>query len=168
MTPILLYDGECGFCRRIAHWVQKAATPASGPPCLVVRAIGEDPAALYLLSPQLTIWEAYAAPHVLMPDGSIKRAGEAIAEVFRRLPSTQWFAGIFAVTIGGVQPFQILLNGATTMLADIRPLFGCESCGEPSPWVKPLLWISHRLKSPASPAPAPHFTTVRPAPAPPA
>jgi len=117
-----------------------------------------------LLNPDLDIWEAYAAPHVLMPDGSMKRAGYAVAEVFRCLPNTKWFAGIFAIHMFGTQPFQIMLNAAYDVLADIRPLLGCESCGRPRPWVSPLVWLANQAKSltgcTRKAAAIPHFTSL--------
>jgi predicted DCC family thiol-disulfide oxidoreductase YuxK len=164
VTPILLFDAECHVCRVLAHWVEHSAERQSGPPRIVVQGIGQDPAALRLLNPDLDIWEAYAAPHVLMPDGSMSRAGYAVAEVLRRLPNTRWFAGIFAVRVFGAQPFQCMLNAGYLVLADIRPLLGCESCGRPSPWVKALIWIVDRARSLAGRAQhathAAHFTPV--------
>ena len=165
MTPILLFDGECEVCRRIAQWVEHSAQRQPGPPAITVRPIGQDPAALRALNPNLDIWEAYAAPHVLMPDGTMPRAGDAVAEVFRCLPNTRWFAGIFAIHVFGARPFQIMLNAAYRVLADIRPLLGCESCGGPSPWVRPLLWIVNQAKYLAGrthkAASGPHTSSVR-------
>ncbi len=134
--PILLFDDECGVCRRIAHWVQNSAGSISGETSIIVRPVGEDPDALRTLNPGLEIWDAYATIHVLMPDGSMRLGGEAIAEVLRNLPNTKWFASGFTVRIFGFRPFQILLNLAYTVLADVRPLFGCESCGTTSAWVR--------------------------------
>ena len=79
------------------------------------------------LNPDLDIWEAYATIHVLMPDGSMKRGGEAVAEVFRALPATKWFTPLFSLSVFGARPFQIVLDGGYTLLADVRPLLGCES-----------------------------------------
>jgi hypothetical protein len=127
--PILLFNDECGVCRRIARWVAKSARSASGEVSIIERPIGDDPEALLRLSPDLDIWEAYATIHLLMPDGSMKRGGEAVAEVLRRLSKTRWLARSFSVSVFGVRPFQSLLNLAYIILATVRPLFGCESCG---------------------------------------
>jgi predicted DCC family thiol-disulfide oxidoreductase YuxK len=156
--PILLFDDECGVCRRIASWVQRSARLESGECRIVVRPIGGDPDALRSLNRDLGIWEAYATIHLLMPDGSMKLGGEAIAEVLRRLPTTQWFAWSFAIGIFGFRPLQMLLNLAYVILADVRPLFGCESCGTPSPWVKPIGWLLKWGKG--GPSPTPHFTSL--------
>jgi hypothetical protein len=58
------------------------------------------------------IWDAYATIRLLMPDGSMKLGGEAVAEVLRRLPPTKWLAHSFSLSILGVRPFQALLNKA--------------------------------------------------------
>jgi predicted DCC family thiol-disulfide oxidoreductase YuxK len=138
--PVLLYNDECGVCRRIARWVEKSAHGESGETTVVVRPIGDDPFALRSLAPELDIWDAYATIHMLMPDGSMKLGGEAVAEVLRRLPNTRWFAWTLAIRVVGVRPFQMLLNVAYAVLADVRPLFGCESCGTPRLWMRPLVW----------------------------
>jgi predicted DCC family thiol-disulfide oxidoreductase YuxK len=173
--PILLYNDECGVCRHIAHWVLKSAPDKSGEAGIVVQPIGDDPEALRSLNPDLDIWDAYETVHVLMPDGSMKLGGEAVAEVLRNLPHTKWFAWCFAISIVGFRPFQTLLNLAYAILADVRPLFGCESCGTPSPWVKPIRstikWIQTLFGGNRHPGPAPHFTSRsaagrRPLPAP--
>jgi len=140
-TPILLFDDECGVCRQIARRVKRSASNAPEGVQLDVRPIGSDPNDLKSLNPSLDIWDAYESIHVLMPDGSMKVGGEAVAEVFRRLPQTKWFAGIFATHVFGFRPFQSLLNLGYTILADIRPILGCESCGTPSLWLRPIKWL---------------------------
>jgi predicted DCC family thiol-disulfide oxidoreductase YuxK len=161
--PILLYNDECTVCRRIAHWVQKAAQDKTGNARIVERPIGDDPEALRSLSPNPDIWDAYATIHLLMPDGSMKRGGEAVAEVLRSLNNTKWFAWSLSVSIFGFRPFQSMLNVAYAILSDVRPLFGCESCGTPSPWTKPLHWIVRSAKAivgrGAHRAQSPHFTS---------
>ena len=129
--PVLLFNNECGVCRHITHWVTKSAITKSGQTTLIAQPIGEDPQALKLLSPELDIWDAYATIHLLLPDGTIKRGGEAVAEVFRNVPSARWFAWSFSVRFLGFRPFQAILNLGYAILADIRPIFGCESCGTP-------------------------------------
>jgi predicted DCC family thiol-disulfide oxidoreductase YuxK len=138
-NPILLFNDECAVCRSIGGWVKKSAVKANRESAsIVVRPIGDDPDELRSLNPELDIWDAYATIHVLMPDGSMKVGGEAVAEVLRDLRNTKWFAWIFAISIFGFRPFQLVLNVAYVILADVRPLFGCESCGKPSFWVRPI------------------------------
>jgi predicted DCC family thiol-disulfide oxidoreductase YuxK len=145
-TPILLFNDECAVCRKIAHWVRNSAERQAGNTSLVVRPIGDDPLVLRALNPALDIWDAYANIHLLMPDGSMMTNGEAVAETLRRLPNTRWLARSFDVGVFGWRPFQTLLNVAYTVLADLRPLLGCESCGIPPPWLRPFHWISQRIK----------------------
>ena len=163
-TPILLFNDECGVCRSIASWVKKQAQAGSGATSIVVRPIGQDPDELLSLNQGLNIWDAYATIHLLMPDGSMKLGGEAVAEVLRHLPATRWFTGTFAISVFGIRPFQAILNLAYAILADVRPVFGCESCGTPSPWVRPIRWM---VKWAASlfgkrhrPSPSPHFSSL--------
>jgi predicted DCC family thiol-disulfide oxidoreductase YuxK len=160
--PLLLFNDECGVCRRIARWVRKSARNESGETSLIERPIGDDPELLRSLNPDLDIWDAYATIHLLMPDGSMKLGGEAVAEVLRNLRSTRWFAGVFTVGLFGFRPFQVLLDAAYAVLADVRPLFGCESCGTPSPWLKPVAWVVKSAKTlfggGRHPLPTPHFT----------
>jgi predicted DCC family thiol-disulfide oxidoreductase YuxK len=161
-----LFNGECGVCRRIARWVERAAQSPSGETSLIERPIGDDPEALRALNPELDIWDAYATIHLLMPDGSMKLGGEAVAEVLRTLDKTKWFAGCFAVSVFGFRPFQLVLNLAYAILADVRPLFGCESCGTPSPWVRPIRWCIKKSKALFGKShhhdPVPHFTPLSP------
>ena len=125
-----------------------------------MRPIGEDPHALELISPCLSIWEAYATVHLVMPDGTVRLGGEAVAEVFRNLRRTRWFAPIFSIKIFGFRPFQKTLDLAYAILADIRPVFGCASCGTPAVWLRPISsaiqWV--RAIFGKSLRPSPYFT----------
>jgi len=132
--PILLFNDECAVCRRIARWVAKSSGSDAAEATIVERPIGDDPDALLSLNPNLNIWAAYAR-------------GEAVAEVLRHLPNTQWIAQYLSVTIFGIRPFQSLLDVAYAVLADVRPLLGCESCGTPSVWLRPLHWVTQRAKT---------------------
>lgn len=165
-VPILLYDGGCATCRRIADWVERTAAATPGEPSIVLRPVGNDPAELRQLNPGLDIWDAYAVSHVIMPDGSMKVGGEAVAEVLRRLPRTRRLASLLNLRLLGVRPFQITLNLAYAILDDIRPLFGCASCGRPKPWVRPIerlagwakTWTGNAgLQEPKPPRSGPHF-----------
>ena len=163
-TPVLLFNDECGVCRTIAIWVKKQAQAESDTTRIIVRPIGQDPDELRSLNQGLSIWDAYATIHLLMPDGSMKLGGEAVAEVLRHLPSTRWFTWTFAISVLGIRPFQALLNLAYAVLADVRPVFGCESCGTPNLWVRPIRWVVKWVASlfgkTHHPSPSPHFTPL--------
>ena len=160
--PVLLYNDECAVCRMIARWVERSGKRAARGPQVLERPIGDDPAALRLLNPALDIWDAYGTIHLIMPDGSMKLGGEAVAEVLRGLPPTRWATGALRWRVLGVRPFQQLLNLAYAALAGVRPLLGCESCGTPRPWMRPLRWLQVKWKrargGPARPARRPHFS----------
>jgi predicted DCC family thiol-disulfide oxidoreductase YuxK len=161
-TPILLFDDECAVCRRMARWVRGVARDSAGAPTVDVRAIGEDPEALRRLDPTLDIWKVYAKSHLLMPDGSILIAGEAVAEVLRRSPGLAWCAWLFSVRVFNGRPFQSLLDLGYVILSDVRPIFGCKSCGAPALWARPFAWIvkmANRLAGTKAQAPhRPNFT----------
>lgn len=160
--PILLFNDECAVCRHIGHWVQRSAQRKSGETSILVRPIGDDPERLRSLNPDLDIWDAYETIHVLMPDGSMRLGGEGVAETLRNLPNTKWFAWSFAISIFGFRPFQLILNVGYTILADVRPLFGCESCGKPRIWLRPVEWLTKWAKTlhGESPHPSPHFSSL--------
>jgi predicted DCC family thiol-disulfide oxidoreductase YuxK len=162
-NPVLLFNDECAVCRTIGRWVQTSAQGKSENAAIIVRPIGDDPEELRLLNPNLDIWDAYATIHVVMPDGSMKVGGEAVAEVLRDLRNTKWFAWIFAISIFGFRPFQLVLNVAYVILADVRPLFGCESCGKPSFWVRPIAptikWVKSIFGKSRVPSGAAHFSS---------
>jgi predicted DCC family thiol-disulfide oxidoreductase YuxK len=146
--PILLFNGECAVCRSISRWVKTSADATRGGARILEQPIGDDPQALQALHPGLDIWDAYETIHLLMPDGSMKLGGEAVAEVLRRLPNCAWFAWIFALGIFGFRPFQLMLDLGYTILADVRPLLGCESCGIPSPFITFLRSFGRSPKAP--------------------
>jgi predicted DCC family thiol-disulfide oxidoreductase YuxK len=162
--PILLFNDECAVCRHIGHWVQRSAQSKSGETSILVQPIGDDPEKLRSLNPDLDIWDAYATIHVLMPDGSMRLGGEAVAETLRNLPNTKWFAWSLAITILGFRPFQTVLDVAYAILSDVRPLFGCESCGKPKV-LRPIQWATKWAKGMfgGSLHPSPHFSPLSPA-----
>jgi len=165
--PILLFDDECAVCRHIAGWVKDQAHEKSNESTLIVRPIGNDPEELQALHPGLDIWAAYKTVHVLLPDGSMRLGGDAVAVVLRSLRTTRWFTWILDVSLFGFRPFQTILNLAYGVLADVRPLLGCESCGTPQPWVRPIRWLARLFGGDHKSHSAPHFNTRSASPRPP-
>jgi predicted DCC family thiol-disulfide oxidoreductase YuxK len=150
-APILLYNGECAVCRAIARWVQASAPHGAHDANLFEQPIGDDPDVLRALNPGLDIWDAYATIHLLMPDGSMKLGGEAVAEVLRRLPVTAWLTPALGLHAFGIRPFQALLDAGYFVLSETRPILGCASCGTPNRWVRPIergiAWLTTPLRS---------------------
>jgi hypothetical protein len=166
--PVLLFNSECSVCRTISGWVIASDEPKNGgDQALDERPIGHDPDALKKLHPNLDIWDAYAEITLVMPSGEIKKGGEAIAEVLRRLPSTKWMGPLFDLEIAGKKPFVALVHAGYVVLDRLRPALGCESCGTGVPWWgKPIEWAFKGWKAmfgskepPASPSP-PTVTTT--------
>jgi len=93
----------------------------------------------------------------------MKLGGEAVAEVLRDLPATRWFAWTFAIGVNGFRPFQTLLNIGYVMLADVRPLLGCESCGTSNPLITFLAprikWARSGFRSSPRHRSSPHSTS---------
>ncbi len=147
-VPLLLYNGECAVCRAIAGWVARSSQRDPRGLRIAEQPIGDDPAALLALNPDLDIWDAYATVHVLMPDGSMKLGGGAVAEVLRDLPPTRWFSGIFALGIGGFRPAQGALDAGYAILSGIRPVLGCASCGSTNAVVRAAAHVVTWLRDP--------------------
>jgi hypothetical protein len=93
--------------------------------------------------------ELTSAPRIykgMAVEKALATNGEAVAETLRSLPNTRWLARSFNVRLFGRRPCQAMLNGAYTVLADLRPLLGCESCGISPPWLRRFHWMVQRIK----------------------
>jgi hypothetical protein len=88
---------------------------------------------------------AYFFNKFLMPDGSMKLDGKAVAETLRSLSNTKWLARSFDLSLSGLHLFQSLLNLAYAILAGVRPLLGCESRGTAPPWLRPFHWTAQKV-----------------------
>lgn len=75
-----------------------------------------------------------------------------------------WCAWLFSVQIFKLRPFQSLLDLGYVILSDVRPIFGCKSCGAPALWARPFVWLvktTKRLTGPKSHAAhRPNFTPL--------
>ena len=71
-----------------------------------------------------------------------------MAEVLRIVPRTRWFAWTFKLGLFGFRPFQLILDFGYWLLAAIRPVFGCESCGTPPLWLRPFVWLRRGTRHP--------------------
>lgn len=145
--PILLYNDQCETCQVLSAWVKKR--DLTGGDLIDERPIGHDPAELAALDPRLDMWDVYEKIHMLMPDGEIKKGGAAIGEVLRRLPGTRWMGPLLDISIGGVRPFEKVVDVGYTTLDALRPALGCSSCGGGPVkwWAKPVKWIADGVKA---------------------
>lgn len=90
----LIYDGECGLCRRAVDRV-RAWDRSDGFTYIAFQdpAVGRFGIALPALA---------AAMHLVLPDGRVFAGADAVPEILRRLPGKRWLAWMFAVP--GVLP----------------------------------------------------------------
>jgi predicted DCC family thiol-disulfide oxidoreductase YuxK len=93
--PILVYDGECGFCR---HWVDRMRRWDRRHVLAVIPFQDQARvAALGLPLPALA-----AAMHLVLPDGRVFAGADAVAELLRLLEGKRWLAWPFRLP--GVLP----------------------------------------------------------------
>lgn len=92
---VLIYDGECGFCRQTVAIVSKWDRERR----LTLIPFQEQArvAAFEIPLPALA-----AAMHLVLPDGRVLAGADAAADVLRLLPGKRWLAHAFAVP--GVLP----------------------------------------------------------------
>jgi hypothetical protein len=50
------------------------------------------------------------------------------------------------VRVFNVRPFQSLLDLGYVILSDVRPIFGCKSCGAPALWARPFVWLAKAVR----------------------
>lgn len=74
---LLLWDGECGFCRRSVEWAERRDRGHT------FRAIPYQQAPVPPITPELQAASARAV-HVLTPEGRVLRAGRACLWVLER------------------------------------------------------------------------------------
>jgi predicted DCC family thiol-disulfide oxidoreductase YuxK len=93
--PTLIYDGECGLCRRsvevLRRWDREhriALVPF------------QDQAAVARFG--IPLPALAAAMHLVLPDGRVFAGADAVPELLRLLPGKGWWRWLFAVP--GVRP----------------------------------------------------------------
>jgi predicted DCC family thiol-disulfide oxidoreductase YuxK len=93
--PTLIYDGECGFCRRTVDWVRRRDREHR----LVLLPFQDEDrvARLGIPLPALA-----AAMHLVRPDGRVFVGADAAPEILRLLPGGRVPAWLFRVP--GVLP----------------------------------------------------------------
>ena len=93
--PTLIYDGECGICRRAAELVRRwdREHVLRLVPFQDAVAVARFPIALPALA---------AAMHLVLPDGRVYAGADAIPELLRLFPGKRWLAPLFRIP--GVLP----------------------------------------------------------------
>src|SRR5213595_2540059 len=93
--PTLMYDGECGFCRKCVDLVLRRDREHRLE--VVPFQDRERVARFGIPLPALA-----AAMHLVLPDGRVFAGADAAAALLRLLPGKRWLAWIFAIP--GVLP----------------------------------------------------------------
>ncbi len=108
--PVLLFDGECGFCRL---WVERwrALTGEA-----VEFAPYQTAGARF---PKLAVAELERAVHFIAPGGEVARGAEAVFRVAAAAPGWGWLARLYAA----VPPFAAASEAAYDFVARRRPRF---------------------------------------------
>lgn len=116
--PVLLYDGNCGFCRR---WVTR------------LRRIDRDERISFLPAterasvpdlPSLTDEALDRAMHLVLPDGTVLPGARAAPAIMKMLPGWRAFAWVFRLP--GVQA---VADRIYAWVATHRHRFGCGPQG---------------------------------------
>jgi predicted DCC family thiol-disulfide oxidoreductase YuxK len=91
MKPVLIYDGDCGFCRR---WIERCRS-------LTGEAIEyvpfQDAAPRF---PNITIEQFKQAVKLIEPDGRIFSGAEAVYRSLRGVRGCRWLTWAYAVVPG--------------------------------------------------------------------
>ncbi len=79
--PLLLWDGDCGFCGRSARWLERQSGNAVQY-CPYQEALADYP--------ELCESELEQAVHLIEPDGSVCHSAAAISRVLATQPRYAW------------------------------------------------------------------------------
>jgi predicted DCC family thiol-disulfide oxidoreductase YuxK len=108
--PLILWDGECGFCRRSAAWFVSHARHRT------LQAIPYQQAPSPPMTPELYAACEHAV-HIVLPDGRILRAGRALLFLMEQT-GWRWLARVLRVP-----PLVGLVEWFYGIVAQDRPFF---------------------------------------------
>jgi predicted DCC family thiol-disulfide oxidoreductase YuxK len=88
---VLIYDGQCGFCRGGVSWIARRAAPGAFEflPCQA-----PERRARY---PWMDERACLEAMQLVLPDGRVLAGDAAVPEILRRLRGWRWLAAAFRV-----------------------------------------------------------------------
>ena len=116
--PILLYDGNCGFCRRWVTRLRRMDRKGR------IRFLPAAERATVAGLPPITDAALDRAMHLVLPDGTVLPGARAAAAIMRMLPGWRAVAWVFHVP--GVQS---LADRSYAWVAARRHRFGCGPQG---------------------------------------
>jgi predicted DCC family thiol-disulfide oxidoreductase YuxK len=117
---IVLYDGDCGFCRRSVDWALRRDLERRLTATPIQSSMGE-----YLLA-DLTPEQRLREVHVINDDGRRSSGGAAVKDVLKALPTTRGLARVVSVS-----PRMTQLG--YRLIANNRGLFGKLVRARPAP-----------------------------------
>jgi predicted DCC family thiol-disulfide oxidoreductase YuxK len=108
--PVLVFDGECGFCRHwIARWRRLTGTR-------IEYAAYQQAAGRY---PHIPLERFEKAVQLIEPDGSVSAGAEAIVRTVREVRGLGWLLGAYRHVPGVAWASE----RAYRFVADHRPMF---------------------------------------------
>jgi predicted DCC family thiol-disulfide oxidoreductase YuxK len=113
--PVVLFDGDCGFCRRMVSLL--ARCDRGGTFATVPASRRHEVAGL----PALTDASLTGAMHLVLPDGHVFAGGDAVREILRRLPG-----GAPVAAILGLPPVRPIVDRGYRLVAANRHRLGCR------------------------------------------
>ena len=96
---VLIYDGDCAFCRASALWLLRRALAGGARDVEILPCRSTDRRARF---PQVDEAACLAAMQLVLPDGRVLSGADAVPELLRRIPRWGWLARVFAVP--GLRP----------------------------------------------------------------
>lgn len=122
--PVLVYDGDCGFCRRSIRWIQ---THDRAERLEYLPRQSADRIARY---PQLDATRYQNAIQLVCPDGTIRSGAAATATALTSLPDRRWQYLGRLLQLPGIRQCARL---GYQWIANNRHRFGCadETCKLP-------------------------------------
>lgn len=89
----LIYDGECGLCRKAAKWVNSHARPGEIEtlPCQ-----SEERKRRF---PNMDEARCLEAMQLVLTNGDVYSGEEALSPLFKRMRGWRWVAGVFSLPL---------------------------------------------------------------------
>lgn len=116
---VLIYDGECAFCRASALWLLRRAQRGGAETLDVLPCRSELRRQRY---PQVSEEACLTAMQLVLPDGRVLAGADAAPEILRRVPRWAWLARAF--DLPGARP---LARRAYAWIAANRMRLGCTA-----------------------------------------
>jgi predicted DCC family thiol-disulfide oxidoreductase YuxK len=128
-TATLIYDGECGFCKRCVAWIAKRARPGA------LEYLPFQADARKERFPQLTDEQCEQGMQLVLENGDVRSGEKAVPELLQRLKRWRWFAFFFELPViswlAG-PAYRLVVRNRSMISEFVRKKDGTEGppCGE--------------------------------------